>query len=93
MRIGVVTIDLRLHGLNSLKEKRAIMQSLLKRIRKDFNVSIMEINCLNDKRAAKLGAALVSNDGRLNNSMLAKLVKAIERHQGITVEDWQIEIL
>lgn len=93
MKIGIITVKLRLHYPNSLKEKRAIIKSLITKIRNEFNVSIAEVDHLNDKRSAKIGAALISNDGRLNHRLLSKLVEVMNRHQGVSIEDYQIEIL
>ncbi len=93
MKIGVVRLTLRLHEPSSLKEKRHILQSLIAQMRRRFNVSIAEVDRLDDWKSAVLGAAIVCNDGRVNNALLAKLVEAIGHHQEITVEDYEIEIL
>lgn len=93
MKIGVVRVTLRLHEPSSLKEKRHILQSLIAQMRRRFNVSIAEIDRLDDWKSAVLGAAIVCNDGRVNNALLAKLVEAIGHHKEITVEDYEIEIL
>ncbi|MCS6937267.1 MAG: DUF503 domain-containing protein [Candidatus Bipolaricaulota bacterium] len=93
MRIGVVRIALRLHRSASLKEKRQILQSLIAQMRRRFNVSIAEVGHLDDWKSALLGAAIVCNDGRVNNALLAKLVEAIKRYADVTVEDYEIEIL
>lgn len=93
MKIGVVRVTLRLHEPSSLKEKRHILQSLIAQMRRRFNVSIAEIDRLDDWKSAVLGAAIVCNDGRVNNALLAKLVEAIGHCKEITVEDYEIEIL
>ncbi len=93
MKIGVVRLTLRLHEPSSLKEKRHIIQSLIAQMRRRFNVSIAEIDRLDDWKSAVLGAAIVCNDGRVNNALLAKLVEAIGHYKEITVEDYEIEIL
>lgn len=92
MRVGTVKVALRLQRVGSLKEKRAVIQSLIDRVRKNFNVSIAEIDHLDDMSSAALGIALVSNDGRLNDRLLSKLVERISKHPGITLEDYQIEL-
>jgi uncharacterized protein YlxP (DUF503 family) len=93
MKIGVVRLTLRLHEPSSLKEKRHILQSLIAQMRRRFNVSIAEIDRLDDWKSAVLGAAIVCNDGRVNNALLGKLVEAIGRFKEITVEDYEIEII
>ncbi len=92
MRVGTVKVALRLQRAESLKEKRAVLQGLIDRVRKNFNVSIAEIDRLDEKESAVLGIALVSNDGRLNDRLLSKLVERISRQPGITLEDYHIEL-
>jgi len=93
MRIGVVRLTLRLHAPTSLKEKRHVLQSLIAQMRRKFNVSIAEIDRLDDWKSAVLGAAIVCNDGRVNNALLGRLVEAIGHYKDVTVEDYEIEIL
>ncbi len=93
MRVGTIIITVHLYQPNSLKEKRRILQSLLARVRQKFNVSISEIDHLDDWKKATLGVAMVSNEGRLSNAILAKVVEAIKHAPEISVEDFQMEIL
>ena len=93
MRVGTIVITLHLYQPSSLKEKRHILQSLISKIRHKFNVSIAEIDHLDDWKTTKLGVAMVSNDGRVNNAILSKVVKAIRHTPEISVEEYHIEIL
>ena len=93
MRVGTVLIRLRLPQPRSLKEKRALVKGLIARIKREFNVSIAEVGALDDRRRAELGAALVSNDGRLNERVMAKLVELLKREPQVLIEDYRIEIL
>jgi len=57
-RIGVLTVELHIGGCRSLKEKRQVMQSLITRLRNDFNLSVAEVDhhtCIN-ARASRLHA-------------------------------------
>ena len=93
MRVGIARITLRLAYPFSLKEKRRLLRSLIARIKRDYNVSIAEIDHLDDRRSAVLGVALVSNDGRLNQRVLDRLAAGIDRHPDITVERCETEIV
>jgi hypothetical protein len=93
MRVAVARITLRLPHTPSLKEKRRLLKSLLAKIKQEFNVSIAEIDRLDDRRWAVLGVAFVSNDGRLNQRVIAQLISFIDRHPELMVEDYQSEIL
>jgi uncharacterized protein YlxP (DUF503 family) len=93
MRVGTILIRLHLPQPCSLKEKRALLKRLIAKVKRGFNVSIAEVGALDDRRRAELGAALVSNDGGLNDRIMAKLVELIEREPEVLVEDYRIEIL
>jgi hypothetical protein len=93
MRIGTIVITLHLYQPNTLKEKRHTLQSLLSRLRQKFNISVAEVDHMDDWKRATLGVAMVSNDGRVNNAILSKVVEAIRHTPDISIEDYQIEIL
>lgn len=93
MRVGIARITLRFPQALSLKDKRRLLQSLLARVKQEFNVSIAEVDHLDDRRSAVLGVAFVSSDGRLNQSVISRLVSFLERYPDFTVEDYHSEIL
>jgi uncharacterized protein YlxP (DUF503 family) len=74
MIVGVLTAQLHLHGINSLKEKRSIVKSLIGRLKSRFNISISEVDHQDEKTAACLGIALVSNDTRFINQQLDSII-------------------
>ncbi len=55
-------MDLTIHGAQSLKDKRAVVNSLLGRIRARFNVSAAQIDDGDLWQSAVLAIAVVSND-------------------------------
>ena len=60
--------------VHSLKEKRRYIKSLKDKIRKQFNVSIAEIDGLNEWQKSVLGVVMISNE----RIYLEKQVAAIE---------------
>ena len=78
MVVGTATVELLLHGVHSLKEKRSIVRSVIQRVRNQFHVSIAEVDSLDAHAKATLGLAFVTNDTRLANSLLDQAVEAIE---------------
>jgi uncharacterized protein YlxP (DUF503 family) len=64
MIVGVMTANLSLHGITSLKEKRSIVKSLIGRLKSRFNISIAEVDHQDSKSIAVLGIAIVSNEAR-----------------------------
>jgi len=76
---GIVTWDLRLGGVNSLKEKRKILRGMLDRIRSRFNVSIAEVDSQDLWQKAVVVAAHVSNDRRHIERTVEQLTEILER--------------
>ena len=60
--IGVLTLELRIDGSHSLKEKRHVVQSLKERLRHKFNVSVAEIAHQDLWQRATVAAVTVSSD-------------------------------
>lgn len=70
MIIGVMTAQLHMHGIASLKDKRSIVKSVIGRLRSRFNISISEVDHQDTKTSAVLGIAVVSNDARFIDQQL-----------------------
>lgn len=62
MIVGVMTAQLALHGIISLKGKRSIVKSLIGRLKSRFNISISEVDHQDSKASAIIGIAIVSNE-------------------------------
>ena len=69
------------------------MRSLKDRIRRHYNVSVAEIDDLDDCTVATLGAAIVGNDIRYINGALDKLLNLLDEERDATLTDHQLEIL
>jgi uncharacterized protein YlxP (DUF503 family) len=77
--VGVGTVDLYNPEAHSLKEKRSVVRRVVQRVRNEFDISVAEIDSLDLHQKATIGFAVVSNDGRLANSILSRVVEFIER--------------
>ena len=62
MIVGVLTANLSLQGITSLKGKRSIIKSLIGRLKSRFNISISEVGRQDNKAIAVIGISIVSND-------------------------------
>jgi len=78
MFIGVLGVEFRLHGNESLKDKRRVANSLKQKVRNKFNVSIAEVGSENDMSTLCLAVVSVSNDKRHLESRLTKCLSMIE---------------
>lgn len=74
MVVGVMTAQLCMQGISSLKDKRTIVKGLTGRLKSRFNVSIAEVDHQDSKTIAVIGIAVVSNDGRFIDQQLDAIV-------------------
>jgi len=91
--IGTVVVELNLPGINSLKEKRRRIKSLLSRLQNKFNISVSEVDYNDSHRMACLGAAIVTNDKRFADQVLSRVVNMIENEPEMIMTDYHVEIL
>ena len=64
MIVGVMTTQLAMQGITSLKGKRSIVKSVIGRLKSRFNISISEVGHQDSKASAVIGIAIVSNETR-----------------------------
>ena len=77
MLVGLLTVHIHLHGIDSLKGKRKIVKSLIERLRSRFNASVSEVAAQDNKRLAVVGVSIVSNDGSHLDEQLDKITNFI----------------
>jgi uncharacterized protein YlxP (DUF503 family) len=93
MTVGSCKIELRIPDSGSLKDKRRVVKSLKDRVQARFNVGIAEVDRLDDWQRATLGVAAVSNDSRLVDETLSKVVNWIEASGQVLVVDYEIDLV
>jgi hypothetical protein len=94
MIVGLCTISLALPAVHSLKEKRGMVKPLIAHLRKEFNVSVAEVEEQDRWQASGIAIAVVGSDGANLHGTLEGIVRWIERTQPhLYVANWDIEIL
>jgi uncharacterized protein YlxP (DUF503 family) len=94
MMIGAATVTIQLIGVQSLKEKRSVVKSLLARVRNEFNVSAAEVDAQDSHGRAVLGVACVSGSGEYARGQLEAVLRWIEQERpDMPVVDYEIELL
>jgi uncharacterized protein YlxP (DUF503 family) len=94
MVVGLCTIQLSLPGQHSLKDKRGALKPLIAQMRREFNVSVAEVDRQDAWQAATIGVAAVSNDAGHVHGLLEKVVSWIDRTQPhVFISDWRVEIV
>lgn len=79
MVVGVCTLELEIPSSHSLKDKRHVVRSVIARVRRDFNISIAEVDSLDAWQHATIGIVCVSNDEKYAHGLLEKVIDNIER--------------
>jgi len=94
MVIGACTIELHLPGNGSLKGKRSVLKSMISRLRREFNVSVAEVDLHDVWQSAVIGVVCVSNRQNHAHGLLVQVVKWIERQRlDVQLVDYSIEML
>ena len=78
MVIGLLKVEYRLHGNESLKDKRRVANSLKQKVRNKFNVSIAEVGSEDTMDRLALSIVSVSNDTKHLESRLTKCLSMME---------------
>jgi uncharacterized protein YlxP (DUF503 family) len=74
--IAYLTLEIRIEGAHSLKEKRHVMRSVKDGLRAHFNVAVAEINTSDAWQRATLGVVSISD----SRDYLDGLMRNVERH-------------
>jgi uncharacterized protein YlxP (DUF503 family) len=94
MVIGCCTIELYLPASFSLKDKRSTLKSVIHRIRREFNVSIAEVDYQDVLQSALLGVVTVSTDAGYAHGQLTHVVNWIERQRlDVDLVGYDIEMI
>ncbi len=78
MLVGIVKVKIYISFAQSLKEKRAIVKSICSKVRNKFNVSIAEVEDQDIHKNIVIGISLVSNNKRIIDSQIDKILNYIE---------------
>ncbi|MEE9522965.1 MAG: DUF503 domain-containing protein [candidate division NC10 bacterium] len=93
MVVGTCRLELRIPDNSSLKGKRRILRSIKDRVRSRFNVSIAEVGYLDEWQRATLAVACVSNEAKVVDGMLSKVVDLIEEQGAALLVDCAIDVV
>lgn len=89
MPIAHLTIELRIEGAHSLKDKRQVLRRMKDRLRHSFNVSVAEMDASDLWNQATIGVAAISD----SRDYLEGLMQNIERSAGAIASKSGAEIV
>jgi uncharacterized protein len=93
MLIGILQMELSLGDAANLRDKRKILRSLKDRWHHHHNVSVAEVDRLDDPQQALVGVVMAGGDARALESALARLVERVQHERQVELVDYQIEIV
>jgi len=79
MIVGVMTAQLHMQGITSLKGKRSIVKSVIGRLKSRFNISIAEVDHQDSKTSAVIAVAIVANEAGFINSCFESILSFMQR--------------
>ena len=92
MIVGTLRVRLLLRQARTLKDKRQVVKSIKDRLQNGFNVSVAEIESLDNRQLAVLGLAMVSNEAHHLKIALGQIVQALRVHPVAELIDHAIEV-
>ncbi len=94
MAIGLLTIQLHLPMIDSLKAKRSVVKPVIARIRRDFNVSVCEADAQDELTRTVIEVACVSQTSALAHRQLQQVANLVEGWRlDAQLVDYEIEML
>jgi len=93
MIIGVLEFRLSIFEALTLKDKRRVTKSLKDRLTHRHNISIAEVDDLDQRQLATFGIAMVSNERRYVEGALSKIVDEVRAFPHASLVDYEIEFL
>src|SRR5581483_4757936 len=94
MPFAFLTLELRIEGAHSLKDKRQVVRSLKDRLRAQFNVSVAELDATDLWQRATVGVVSISGSGEYLRGLMENVERAAMRmanNAGAEVTDSFVE--
>jgi len=92
--VGLLTLEIYVPGITSLKEKRGIVKPLVARLRNEFNVSVAEVEDQDQLGHAVLAVTAVSASPDYVHGLLTRVAESVsEWRLDAELVDYRIEML
>ncbi|HSQ88274.1 DUF503 domain-containing protein [Romboutsia sp.] len=93
MKIFILKIDLRANWVHSLKEKRMIVKSIVKKLQNTFNTSVSEVDNQDVHQRITIGIAGISLDSSQCDSIKEKIINFIEVNTEAIIIEIEEEVI
>jgi hypothetical protein len=78
MIVGAALIEIHVHGSQSLKQKRGVVQSIKQRVRNRFNVAVAEVGGQDTWQYAQIALSAVGEDATRVRGVLQRAAEFVE---------------
>jgi len=92
MVVGVCRFVVSMPGNKSLKEKRSMLRPLISALQHEYKVSVAEVEMQDVPDRGVVAFAMVSNDKRLVNSVIDKILNRVEALAEVVMLENDFEI-
>ncbi|MBB5323630.1 hypothetical protein HNQ34_000722 [Anoxybacillus tepidamans] len=90
--IGYVQCECLIYDAQSLKEKRAVLQRIITRLKQKYNISVAEIDYQNLWQRTKLGIVAITSDRATTEKELRRALEMVdsfpEIERTVTTFEW-----
>ena len=91
MNISLLTIELRISSSHSLKDKRRVIQSLMSKLKRIYNIAVAEIENQDLWQRADIGIVSINTSGSELNKTLNNIVDYISNYGFTEIINYRIE--
>ncbi|HYH27800.1 MAG TPA: DUF503 domain-containing protein [Actinomycetota bacterium] len=92
MLVALSTLDLRIPGCGSLKEKRHVMRSLTAGLRQKFNVAVAEVGHQDLWQRAEIGVSAVAEEGYHLRKVMHEVERFVARQPAVEIIDARLTL-
>ncbi len=93
MVVGILQFELLIHGAESLKDKRRVVQSVKDRLHREHLCAVAEVGRLESRSVARLGLAVVGREGRHVGETLDAIAGKLRELRDAELGDTSRELL
>jgi uncharacterized protein YlxP (DUF503 family) len=92
MVVGVLQLDLSIPDARSLKDKRSTIKSIKDRLGVRHNVSVAEVDYLDEHQRCMMAVAMVANNRRFIDECLSKIVDEVRLARSAVLLNYEMEL-
>ncbi len=90
MIVSMIQIIFEIPDVDSIKEKRRLVKSVIEKMRRKFKMSAAEVDLQDSLSFAQIAGAFVSNSKTFGETVLQKAFKMIENETPARIQDVSI---